>query len=104
VKKAIDATVTAFQSHRGALDARIPMTLGAQIGVRPEEVADLLLAEDRAVLGSTTLIVLRRPAIQWQPHDERVVAFELLLGPQEGSDWSMRGTLSVAEPGPRSRD
>jgi hypothetical protein len=98
VKKAIDATVAAFQSHRGALDPRVPTALGAQIGTRPEAVADLLLAGERAVLGSTKLVVLRRPAVQWQPDDDRLVAFELLLRPQEGSAWSMRGTLSVAEP------
>jgi hypothetical protein len=103
VKKAINATVAAFQSHRGALDARVPMALGAQIGTRPEAVADLLLAGERAVLGSTKLVVLRRPAVQWQPDDDRLVAFALLLRPQEGSGWSMRGTLSIAEPASLSR-
>ena len=98
VKKGIDATVAAFQSHRGTLDARVPATISAQIGTRPEAVADLLLADERAVLGATKLVVFRRPAVQWQPDDERVVAFELLLRPQEGSDWSMRGTLGIAEP------
>jgi hypothetical protein len=102
VKKAIDATVSAFQSHRGTLDPRVPIALGEQIGARPDAVADVLLAEETAVLGATKLVVYRRPAVQWQPDDERVVACELLLRPQQGSGWSMRGTLATAERASRS--
>jgi hypothetical protein len=97
LKKAIDATVAAFQFHLGPVDPRVSAAIGAQIGVPPEAVARALLAGERAVLGPTKRVVHRRPAIQWQPDDDRVVAFELLLGPQRDTEWSMRGMVSVSE-------
>lgn len=100
VKKLIDAVISAFQFQAGPLDPRVAPALSAQIGEPSESVASTLAATDRGVLGGANLVVFRRPAVQWLPSDDRVVAFELKLRPGQTSTWRMRGRISAAEARP----
>jgi hypothetical protein len=99
VKKAVDAVIVAFQFDPGVVEPTVLKVLEAQLDVPAVELAESLTGRERAVLGpKRRLIEPWGKTVRFNPDDDRLVAFELLLRPPNESGWQLRGCLFEVEP------
>jgi hypothetical protein len=98
VKPLVDGVTAAFQAHADSAsrDAVAPILAGL-LGVTGEEVARLLVADERAVLGSVARLVYPyRGGVKWNPGDHRCVAASITVEHGPGPP-TLSGVLVPAE-------
>lgn len=102
VKAVMDGTVAAFQAHgdRATL-AEIARRLATDTGGTPDEVAQMLADDRRAVLGVPyQLVFLRGGGVQWNPGDHMCMAGQLTYVPADKETWALSGEIWALKPRP----
>ena len=69
LKVLLDGIISAFQSHLNDNNQFLFDKISERLEINPEQVRELLLNEDNAVLGKNKLIHKRADSIQWNPKD-----------------------------------
>jgi hypothetical protein len=95
VKALMDGTVAAFQAHG---NQKAVAELAARLALATERPADMiaqaLLNDERAVLGTTDMLVrLRGTGVQWNPADHLCMAGQVLCRPASGGTWTLSGEI-----------
>jgi hypothetical protein len=91
----IDGILTALHGHGDALGAEeIGRRLAERMDLPAEEIAQMLVSNDRAVLGiCRQLIGLRTSGVQCHPEDLRLARFQLEIV-RNAQSWSLRGAIA----------
>ncbi len=104
-KPLIDGTLTALHAHDdpAAVDL-VSRRISARIGVPASDVRSLLSSNEAAILGSRRLVWPWRESVQWNPADDRCVAFRIQRVDREETDRiggvRIRGSVFEIEPSP----
>lgn len=99
VKALMDGTVAAFQAHGNQktvaeLAARLAVATGRPAG----PIAETLLSDKRAVLGTTDMLVRPRgTGVQWNPADHLCMAGQVLCQQALGGTWTLSGEIHAIE-------
>ena len=98
LKPLLDGVTAAFQSHGDRTTATaMAGVLAARVGGGSAELANLLLSDERAVLGRVErLLYAYRSGVKWNPSDDRCVAATIELKHGTGG-YVLSGVLSPAE-------
>jgi hypothetical protein len=98
LKPLLDGVTAAFQSHGDRVTApAIADVLAARLGVEPADLVEMLLSDERAVLGRVErLVYAYRGGIKWNPSDHRCVAATIELE-QGAGGYVLSGMISPAE-------
>ena len=98
VKTIVDGVLTALHAHADSTTAHeLGRRLAANLALPAENIAALLLAKERAALGTCQrLIVLRGRGVQCQPEDARVAALRIELD-RTATSWTLTGRITRAE-------
>lgn len=99
VKALIDGTVAAFQAHGNhGMATEIAARLASATGRPAGPIAQTLLNDRRAVLGTTDMLVhLRGNGVQWNPADHLCMAGQVLCQPALGGTWTLSGEIHAIE-------
>ena len=77
LKVLLDGIISAFQSHLNDNNQFLFDKISERLETNPEQVRELLLNEDNAVLGKNKLIHKRADSIQWNPKDDGLVKVQV---------------------------
>jgi len=94
VKTVVDGVMTALHAHGDPTSAdAVAERLAVNVPLPGDDIAGLLLDDDRAALGFChRLVVLRGQGVQCQPQDGRVAALRIELD-RSLSSWTLSGRL-----------
>jgi len=93
IKPLFDGILSAFHSHNGQRIELVAEILARKLNLPGREAAGHLLSADMAALGVRHLLWPWRDSVQWNPADDRCIAGELLLRPQEDPSIALVGEL-----------
>jgi hypothetical protein len=99
VKALIDGTVAAFQAHGNhGMATEIAARLAGATGRPAGPIAQTLLNDRRAVLGTTDMLVrLRGNGVQWNPADHLCMAGQVLCRQAFDGTWTLSGEIHAIE-------
>jgi hypothetical protein len=100
VKRIFDGVVCAFQSHTDTTTTReLANRLSRHVAAPAAEIEQLLLNDDKAVIGSLPrLLYMRGDGAIWSPADDFCVAGELVVESASAAGWSIRGRITELDP------
>lgn len=99
VKTLVDGVLTGLHAHADPTTAsELGRRLAANLTLPAENIAALLLANERAALGACQrLIVLRDRGVQCQPEDHRVAVLRIELD-RTATSWTLTGRITGTRP------
>ncbi|MBJ7469834.1 MAG: hypothetical protein JHD16_00960 [Solirubrobacteraceae bacterium] len=99
VKRIIDGITTALHESSALVSTDAAERLASRARLDTAKIAELLQADDNAVLGETPgLIVARGPGVQCRPRDDRISVLRIELD-RTSTRWSLDATLSAVAAG-----
>ncbi len=97
MKPLLDGLIASFHAHNGQDLVLVSQRISQDIGQRPQMLADILCRRDRALLGTRRLVWPYRSNVQWNPGDDLCLAAELRVKRQQGSQWTISGSVFEIE-------
>jgi len=98
VKPLLDGVIAAFHAHDGTTVEILARRISDTVSQSPRSLIALLVARDRAVLGTRRLLWLWRDTVQWNPADDRCVAADIRVECREIPVWTLSGDLFTVDP------
>jgi hypothetical protein len=94
VKTMVDGVMTALHAHgNGTTVVAVAERLATMIALPADQIAALMLSDERAALGvCQRLVVLRSHGVQCQPQDGRIAALRIEID-RSASAWQLAGKI-----------
>jgi hypothetical protein len=95
MKTLIDGAIASLHTHNGEALREVAVRLATRLDRYPTDIAEELMDQSVAVLGSRRLLWPFGRFVQWNPADDRIVRLRIQLRP--GDSWRVSGTLQAVD-------
>lgn len=92
-KPLLDGIISAFHSYSGTELDEMAIRLSSLLGKDKNEITNLLMDEQIAILGQKEFIRRYQKGVQWNPSDDIWYQIQLITYKSNGANWELDGEV-----------